>query len=44
MFNFNPFKVPSYSEYKESAEKFCNDYFKFFNDWYKDVEETFNKK
>ena len=44
MFNFNPFKLPSYSEYKESAEKFCNDYFKFFKDWYKDVEETFNKK
>ena len=44
MFNFNPFKVLSYSEYKESAEKFCNDYFKFFKDWYKDVEETFNKK
>jgi hypothetical protein len=44
MFNFNPFKVPSYSEYKELAEKFCNDYFKFFKDWYKDVEETFNKK
>ena len=44
MFNFNPFKVPSYSEYKESAEKFCNDYFKFFKDWYKDVEANFNKK
>lgn len=44
MFNFNPFKVPSYSEYKEYVEKFYNDYFKFVKDWYKDVEETFNKK
>ena len=44
MFNFNPFKVPSYSEYKESVDKFCNDYFKFLKDWYKDVEVTFNKK
>lgn len=44
MFNFNPFKVPTYQEYKESVEKLYNDYFKFLKDWYKDVEVTFNKK
>ena len=44
MFNFNPFKIPSYKEVKESAEKLYNDSIKFFEDWYKDIEKHFNKK
>jgi len=43
MLNFNPFKIPSYSEYKEQVSKFWNDVAKFYKDWYSDIEETTKK-
>jgi hypothetical protein len=33
MFN-NPFKLPTYSEWKESVEKIQADVMKFWKDWY----------
>ena len=44
MFNFNPFKIPSYKEVKESTKKFYDDSVKFFEEWVEDVKKYFNKK
>ena len=43
MFNFNPFKVPSYKEYKEQVSKYWNDVFKFFRDWSVDTDKNIKK-
>jgi hypothetical protein len=43
MFNFNPFKIPTYSEWKEQVTKFYGDVAKFYKDWYSDIKETVNK-
>lgn len=44
MFNFNPFKIPSYKEVKESTEKLYADSVKFFEEWVENVKKYFNKK
>lgn len=44
MFNFNPFKLPTYKEVKESTEKAYKDSVEFFKEWVKDIEKYFNKK
>lgn len=38
MFN-NPFKLPTYSEWKESVEKIQADVMKFWKDWYSDIKK-----
>ena len=43
MFNFNPFKVPTYLEWKESVEKISADVMKFWKDWFEDVKKTLDK-
>ena len=43
MFNFNPFKIPTYSEYKEQVAKFFNDVTSFYKEWYSDVEKCLKK-
>jgi predicted Zn-dependent peptidase len=42
MFN-NPFKLPTYSEWKESVEKINADVMKFYKDWYADIKKTLDK-
>jgi hypothetical protein len=42
MFN-NPFKLPTYSEWKESVEKINADVMKFWKDWYADIKEKFRQ-
>ena len=41
--NFNPFKVPTYSEVKESVEKFNADVKAFWKDWFNDVQKYLDK-
>jgi hypothetical protein len=43
MFNLNPFKLPSYSEVKESAEKFQADVKQFWKDWFNDIQKYLDK-
>ena len=42
MFN-NPFKFPTYSEWKESVEKINADVMKFWKDWYADIKKNLDK-
>jgi hypothetical protein len=42
MFN-NPFKLPTYSEWKESVEKINTDVMKFWKDWFNDIKKTLDK-
>jgi hypothetical protein len=42
MFN-NPFKLPTYSEWKESVEKINADVMKFWKDWFNDIKKTLDK-
>ena len=42
MFN-NPFKLPTYSEWKESVEKIQADVMKFWKDWFNDIKKTLDK-
>jgi hypothetical protein len=42
MFN-NPFKFPTYSEWKESVEKMNADVMKFWKDWLTDIKKTLDK-
>ena len=43
MYNFNPFKIPSYIEWKESVEKFNADVKKFWSDWFDDIKKNLDK-
>jgi hypothetical protein len=43
MFN-NTFKLPTYSEWKESVEKINADVMKFWNDWYEDIKKSIEKR
>jgi len=43
MYNFNPFKIPSYTEWKESVEKFNADVKKFWFDWFDDIKKNLDK-
>lgn len=43
MLNFNPFKIPSYEEYKEQVSSFWNSVAKFYKDWYSDFEKNLKK-
>jgi|TARA_S200002703_G_scaffold26017_1_gene22300 hypothetical protein len=43
MLNFDPFKLPTYSEWKESVEKFYKQYNKFVEDWYLDIKKNLDK-
>jgi hypothetical protein len=42
MFN-NSFKLPTYSEWKESVEKIQADVMKFWKDWYEDIKKNLDK-
>lgn len=43
MFN-NPFKMPTYSEWKEQVTKFYADVTKFYKDWYSDIKLDIDSK